>query len=221
MTKNLAQAVLKVMKAVEGIDKNLSVGTGKSSYKGVADKDVKLAVGRAMQENGLTILPIGVEPTITVSRWEQEENWNGNKQIKQKQSVFTEVKTKYLLLHDSGESIEIVGYGHGVDSGDKSAGKATTYALKNALLYTFMVPTGSIDDTDNTHSDQQATPTPSATKKASIKQRNLVSKLITQKGRNELKLLEHYGVNSLAELTSSDASSAIEMLNSLPNATLH
>ena len=44
------------------------------------------------------------------------------------------VKTKYLLLHESGESLELAGYGHGIDSQDKGAGKATTYAMKNALL---------------------------------------------------------------------------------------
>jgi hypothetical protein len=78
----------------------------------------------------------------------------------QKQSVFTSVKTKYLLLHESGESIEISGYGHGVDSQDKAAGKATTYALKYALLYTFLVPTGKIDDADNENSDNIVTPRP-------------------------------------------------------------
>jgi len=59
-------------------------------------------------------------------------------------------------MHESGESKEISGYGHGVDPQDKGAGKATTYALKYALLYTFLVPTGSIDDADKTHSDNIA-----------------------------------------------------------------
>ena len=60
-----------------------------------------------------------------------------------------------MLVHaESGESIEFVGYGHGVDSQDKAAGKATTYALKNCLLYTFLTPVGKIDDTETTHSDQ-------------------------------------------------------------------
>ena len=43
--------------------------------------------------------------------------------------------------------------GHGVDPQDKGAGKATTYSLKNCLLYTFLTPVGKIDDTDTTHSD--------------------------------------------------------------------
>lgn len=145
MTK-LVEAVLKVMEEVESIDKNLEVGTGKNSYNGVADKDVKMKIGKAMRENGLVIFPISVEPKISVREWEDQYK-------NHKSQVLTEVVTKYLLVHISGESQELSGYGHGVDSQDKSAGKATTYALKNLLLYTFLVPTGSIDDTDSTHSD--------------------------------------------------------------------
>ena len=152
--KTLAQAVVQVMREVKNIEKNLNVGSGNSSYKGVADKDVKHKVGEAMARAGLAILPIDIEPKITVERWSEETNYGP----KIKQSVFTEVKTKYLLIHESGESQEIIGYGHGVDSQDKSAGKATTYALKYALLYAFMVPTGTIDDADTKHSDDQQAP---------------------------------------------------------------
>lgn len=152
--KNLAKAVVAAMKEIKAIKKNSNVGTGNSAYKGVQDMDVKKAVGDAMENHGLCILPISIEPSTKIERWED----NSYGQIKQKQQVFTEVKTKYLLLHESGESVELAGYGHGVDSQDKSAGKATTYALKYALLYAFMIPTGDIDDTDNSHSDEKETP---------------------------------------------------------------
>lgn len=155
----LVQAIVNVMREVKNIEKNLSVGEGRSSYKGVADKDVKHQIGEAMSRNGLAILPIDINAKTTIERWTEETNYGP----KSKQSVFTEVQTKYLLIHESGESMEIVGYGHGVDSQDKSAGKATTYALKYALLYAFLVPTGSIDDADTTHSNDQATPNKSAT----------------------------------------------------------
>jgi hypothetical protein len=157
--KNLIQAVLEVMKEVKSIEKNLEVGKGTySSYKGVADKDVKLQIGQAMQKNGLIILPISVEPKTTVTEWEDQNQ-------KHKTQVLTEVVTRYKLMHTSGESIDLAGYGHGVDSQDKSAGKATTYALKYALLNTFLVPTGDIDDADSTHSDSYAQPPKTAEKK--------------------------------------------------------
>jgi hypothetical protein len=159
--KLIAKAIIEVMKTVKSIDKGMTVGTGNFSYKGVADKDVKFAIGQAMQDNGLCLIPTSVDQTVQVDRWQEEEYGK----TKQKQSVFTEVKTKYLLLHESGESIEVAGYGQGVDSQDKSAGKATTYALKYTLLYLFMVATGSIDDADKTHSNEAQT----APKKESVK----------------------------------------------------
>tara|TARA_R110002012_G_scaffold271164_4_gene456383 strand:- start:2662 stop:3273 length:612 start_codon:yes stop_codon:yes gene_type:complete len=156
--KNLAKAVIKVMSEVKGMEKNSNVGSGRNSYNGTKDSDVKEVFNEALERNGLCILPTGIDETTELSRWEVEETWNGKKQIKQKQSVFTKVTTKYLLLHDSGESVELSGYGHGVDSQDKGAGKATTYALKNCLLYTFLTPVGKIDDTETNHSEEIVTP---------------------------------------------------------------
>lgn len=154
---DLAKAILCVMKEVKGIDKTLTVGTGNSSYKGVPDQEVKKILGESMAKNGLCVLPIEIDEQTQIDRWEEVDTYSKEipKPMKQKQSVFTKVKTKYLLLHESGESQVIVGYGHGVDSQDKGAGKATTYALKYAMLYSFFVPTGKIDDTDTDHSDSK------------------------------------------------------------------
>ena len=133
--KQITQAIISVMNEVKGIDKTTTIGS-------------------AMCKHGLAILPISVDAKTSIERWSEETNYGP----KQKQSIFTEVNTSYLLTHLSGEFITIAGYGHGTDSQDKSAGKATTYALKYALLYTFMTPTGSIDDSDSTHSDEIQTP---------------------------------------------------------------
>ena len=152
--KNLAKAILNVMNDVKGIEKSMKVGSGNMTYQGVPDQQVKKIIGESMFKHGLTMLPIEIEPRAKVSRWEEKTNYG----LKQKQSVFTEVITKYLLLHESGESQVLSGYGQGVDSQDKGAGKATTYALKYALLYTFLVPTGKIDDADNTHSNDYTEP---------------------------------------------------------------
>lgn len=153
--KNIVQAVQKVMEECQGIDKSMTVGRGNSSYKGVSDKDVKLKIGKAMRDNGLIIVPMKIEPTTTINSYETTD-YNGKPTVKQ--TVFTEVLTTYQLIHESGEKIELQGYGHGTDPQDKAAGKATTYAMKYALLYTFMVATGHIDDTDATHSNDISTP---------------------------------------------------------------
>lgn len=153
--KEISKAILAVMNEVKSIEKTMDVGTGGSSYKGVSDKVVKEILQPVMVKHGLVVVPTHVDAKATTERW--EETYNNN--IKQKQSTLTEVTTKYLLIHsESGESIELAGYGHGVDSQDKGAGKATTYALKYALLYTFLIPTGKIDDADAEHSDEMDVP---------------------------------------------------------------
>lgn len=191
--KNLATAVIEVMKAVKGIDKTMTIGTGQNSYKGVPDQEVKKIIGDAMAKNGLCILPTKVTPTTKIDRWEGVD-YNGKP--KMMQSIFTEVVSEYLLLHESGESMTLSGYGHGIDSQDKGAGKATTYALKYALLYLFLVPTGKIDDADTTHSDN--IPTPQAPKKKV----NLlatkvddVNKALREKTTTKEFLLEHYTIS--------------------------
>ena len=158
--KNLATAIIAVMKAVKGMEKNSRVGKGTTAYDGTKDKDVKEVFNKALAENGLCILPISIEPKITIERWEEVDQWSKTtpKAMKTKQSVFTEVNAKYLLLHESGESVELAGYGHGTDPQDKGAGKATTYALKNCLLYTFLTPVGKIEDTDKEHSLDKPVP---------------------------------------------------------------
>lgn len=146
----LTHAVIAVMKQVKGVEKNAKVGSGNYGYSGVSDQDVKKVVGEAMAENGLCILPTDIAPRAEVTRWQEGTS--------SKQQVFTEVTTKYILMHTSGEWAEVCGYGQGVDSQDKSAGKATTYGLKYLLLYMFLVPTGAIDDADTTHSAEIVTP---------------------------------------------------------------
>jgi len=178
---NLAKAIIAVMQEVKGIEKSMTIGTGSNAYKGVPDQEVKKIIGEAMAKNGLCILPISVKPNVRIDRWDALD-YNGKPT--QKQSVFTDVTTEYLLLHTSGESQVLSGYGHGIDSQDKGAGKATTYSLKYVLLYTFLVPTGKIDDADNTHSDSIETP---IKKQPTVDEVN--AKIINAKTLSELKTM--------------------------------
>ena len=150
--KEISKAIVAVMKAVKGMEKNSKVGVGNSSYNGTKDQDVKEVFNDALSQNGLCMIPQDIEEQTQIDRWEEVDSYS--KAMKTKQSIFTKVKVKYLLLHTSGESVVVCGYGHGIDSQDKGAGKATTYAMKNALLYTFLTPVGKIDDTETTHSDE-------------------------------------------------------------------
>ena len=158
--KEISKAIIGVMKEVQFLEKRSRVGTGNSAYDGTKDQDVKEAFNEAFIKHGLSILPIGIKDEIKIDRWEEVDPYSKStpKDLKTKQSVFTSVTTRYLLLHISGESIELSGYGHGIDTQDKGAGKATTYALKNCLINTFLTPVGKAEDTDTTHSNDIPTP---------------------------------------------------------------
>lgn len=163
--KNISVAIQAVMTEINGVEKSMEVWKWtNSAYKWVADKDVRQLLRDAMVKNWLSILPTDVQSKIQVDRWEEVDQYSKSvpKDMKSKQSIFTEVTTKYILLHISWEFIEVAWYGQGVDTQDKGAGKATTYALKNTLLNMFLIPTGV--DTENTHSDEYDVPKKTETK---------------------------------------------------------
>lgn len=153
--KNITKAILQVMSAVKNVEKEMTVGTGNSSYKAVSDSLVRNTLRPEMIKAGLVIVPVDIQSKSETERWEETTTYG----TKMRQQIFTDAICKYKLIHqESGEEIEIMGLGHGVDSQDKSAGKATTYALKNALLDTFLITKGEGEDTDATHSNDMEVP---------------------------------------------------------------
>ena len=182
------------MAEVKNVEKGATVGNGRNSYKGVSDKDVKALLLPLMAKNGLSILPVNIDETCEFQ--EYTDNY-GNAKTR----FCVHVKGTYMLLHTSGESIEVQGYGHGIDAADKAPGKAMTYALKYALLYTFMVPVGDIEDTDTTHSQAHtAAPAPTAPPKPPAVKDEDVDKLIAHALKNSINL---EGIKKIRTLTDS------------------
>lgn len=147
ITKEMTVAMGKLIKEIGPILKTMDVPTSQTqSYRAVSDREVKTKVGQALAENGFAIFPTKVDATeqVVVAK---------NKYGDEKSNVFVSVKTEYVLSHISGGFITLQGYGHGVDSQDKAAGKATTYALKYLLLYLSLAPTGNEEDFTETRPD--------------------------------------------------------------------
>ena len=76
--KQLAEAILKVMTDVKGIEKGMTVGSGNYSYKGVADQMVKQVYNKSMAANGLCILPIGIEEATDIHRFTDQYQKQNN-----------------------------------------------------------------------------------------------------------------------------------------------
>jgi len=187
--EQLAKSIIAVMKEVDGIDKNTTVGTGKSSYQGLKDADVKKVFKEAMAKHGLCILPLDIDETVQTETWKEQTQYGE----KLKRSVFTKVTCRYLLLHESGESQVLTGYGHGIDTADKGAGKATTYALKNLLMYTFLTPSGNIDDTDTDHSNDHQPPPANSTKQTTTANKPWLNETNVEQWTNACSIMQQGG----------------------------
>lgn len=132
----------------EGLEKDLIVGNGPSSYKAVGEKEVLNMLKPLFKKHRLIIFPIDGEM--------KEENcvYNASyeNEVTTKLRNVTQITVKFKIVDiDTQESEILVGFGNGADSQDKGSGKAFTYAFKTMLSKTFMLFSG--EDTDNTHSD--------------------------------------------------------------------
>ena len=150
--KNLATALLKVMGEIAHLQSDKQVGVGNSAYKGLSDQKATGTIRKALIKYGVIALQSQIEEETTTENWLEQSEYNGKITQKAKIQVFTRVKCTITLVHaESGESATIQAIGHGIDNGDKAAGKAMTYAKKNALLNSLLISTGL--DADDVHSD--------------------------------------------------------------------
>ncbi len=144
----LYEKIYNIMNESEGLEKNLQVGTGSSSYKAVGEAEVLNMLKPLFKKHRLIVFPVSGKMTEANSVWESE--YNGKKEVKTRNVTQLEVNFKIVDV-DTGESEILVGFGNGADSQDKGSGKAFTYAFKTMLSKTFMLFSG--EDADNEHSD--------------------------------------------------------------------
>jgi hypothetical protein len=169
----LYEKIYNVMNESEGLEKDLTVGSGASSYKAVGEKEVLNMLKPLFKKHKLIVFPVDGDISETNSVWEAE--YNGKKDTKTRN--VTQIKVRFKIVDvETGESETLVGFGNGADSQDKGSGKAFTYAFKTMLSKTFMLFSG--EDTDNTHSDDIGGYTPpKATQKPEQEQTgDLISK---------------------------------------------
>jgi hypothetical protein len=167
---SLYEKIYKVMNESEGLEKDLTVGSGASSYKAVGEKEVLNMLKPLFKKHKLIIFPVDGDISEQNSIYESTYK----DEVTTKTRNVTQIKVKFKIVDvETGESEILMGFGNGADSQDKGSGKAFTYAFKTMLSKTFMLFSG--EDTDNTHSDDIGGYTPP---KAPPKQDNgeLISK---------------------------------------------
>lgn len=151
-TLNVYQRLLAIQNELTNVAKNLSVGVGKSSYKAVGEADVLKAVKPLEAKYGVYSYPSSRRIVESAVLENEATDYNNNKVIKK--SFFERIETVYRFVNvdNPSEYIEITSYGDGIDTGDKSVGKACTYADKYALLKAYKIITGDDPDQDESQS---------------------------------------------------------------------
>ena len=147
---NIYEKLAAITAELNAVAKNLKVGEGRSSYKAVGEADVLAAVKPLEEKYKVYSYPASrriVDSDVITTK----KVYNG--QESESSKFFMRVETVYRFVNTENpeEYVEVTTYGDGVDSGDKSPGKAMTYGDKYALLKAYKIITG--DDPDQTASE--------------------------------------------------------------------
>jgi hypothetical protein len=140
--------MLNITNEIASVNKNLTVGEGKSKYKAVGEADVLKAVKELEFKHKVYSYPVNRE--IIESTMYTTSNQYG-----EKNNIFSRIKTTYRFVNveNPDEYIEIISYAEGIDTQDKGAGKAMTYSDKYALMKAYKIITG--EDPDQNPSQEE------------------------------------------------------------------
>lgn len=144
---NIYQKMSAITAELSAVAKNLEVGVGKNKYNAVCEADVLRAVKPLENKHGIYSYPFS-RKIIESGTIESETVDYATKEKIVKRSLFERIETVYRFVNIEApeEVIDITTYGDGIDSQDKSVGKAMTYGDKYALLKAYKIITGEDPD---------------------------------------------------------------------------
>lgn len=198
---NIFQKMLAIESELGTVAKNLDV----LDYKAVGERDVIDAVKPLEAKYGVFSYP--VSRTVVDQGTMEFSTKNGTRT-----QLYMRIKTTYRFVNteDPTEYIEVDTYGDGLDSADKSVGKAMTYADKYALMKAYKISTGDDPDAVNSkeYGDYQSKTQRRSDEKASDAQINLINKLFTAGEIDEM--CRRQGWGNIADISKATASKMIQ-----------
>ena len=146
-SKNIFQRLSAITLELSTVAKSLEVGVGKSQYKAVGEADVLRAVKPLEAKHGVYSYPCSRQIIESGTIENETMDYQTKEKIVRK-SLFERIETIYRFVNvdNPTEYIDITTYGDGIDTQDKSVGKAMTYGDKYALMKAYKIITG--DDPD-------------------------------------------------------------------------
>jgi hypothetical protein len=140
-TRSLHRKLAQIMYEAERIPKNGRAPKEMGGYKFVQVGDAADYIRKALAENVITMMPTGVQ---VVGQADRPTKSGGT------MTTVDLITTWTLTDGETGETIDIQSFGAGADGGDKYSGKASTSAMKYALLTGFLLSTGEDSELGNT-----------------------------------------------------------------------
>ena len=212
---NIYEKLSNITNEIATVNKNLTVGEGKSKYKAVGDADILKAVKELEFKYRVYSYPANRE--VIESTMYTTTNSYGD----EKNNIFSRIKTTYRFINiDKPEDyIDTVTFAEGIDTQDKGSGKAMTYSDKYALMKSYKIITG--EDPDQNPSEEgykkKQTSTGAINKITEIESKSIYA-LMVRKGYDVVPTLEkNYGIKNTADLTKEQYIAILNKCNTMPD----
>ena len=127
-----------------------------------------------------------------------------------KQRVYQgKYRLRLVNMDNPSDFVEHITHAHGMDGGDKGAGKAHTYAMKTMLVKGFGIETGE-DEESYSEKQEKANALKSC---ISDEQIGELRRLINETNTDERKFLNACNVKDISDITGATYPTAVKMLN--------
>lgn len=192
-TLNIYQRMALATAEIGVVAKNLNIEVSKNNtYKAVSERDILDAVKPIEGKCGIYSFPIS-RRILSEEVQERKSSYGIRKEL------FLRIETIYRFVNvdNPKDFIDMITYADGIDSGDKTTGKAMTYADKYALMKAYKISTG--EDPDQ----EPSTALEGSKKLMTAKQRTFINGLPQAWKDN---VTQHYGT---LELTYEQANTVI------------
>ncbi len=212
---NIFEKLSNITNEISKVNKNLTVGEGKSAYKAVGEADILKAVKELEFKYKVYSYPVNRE-VLESTMFTTTNNYG------EKNNIFSRIKTTYRFVNidKPDEYIETITFAEGIDTQDKGSGKAMTYSDKYALMKSYKIITGE---------DPDQNPSEDGYKKKNLKvgttnnkitevEAKSIYALMTRKGFDVIPALEkNYGIKNTADLTKEQYIAILNKCNTMPD----
>lgn len=212
---NIFEKMLNITNEIANVNKNLTVGEGKSSYKAVGEADILKAVKELEFKYRVYSYPANRE-VIESTMYTTTNNYG------EKNNIFSRIKTTYRFVNidKPDEYIETITFAEGIDTQDKGSGKAMTYSDKYALMKSYKIITG--EDPDQNPSEvgykrQQTSAKVTNSKITDVEAKSIYALMIRKGLDVETALERNYGITYTTDLTKEQYIAILNKCNTMPD----